>query len=116
MDSLDRATNDQSISEGTISGVGAPLEERIPARGTSNVDEIGEGSSSMVATAPLPPPKLIDIVSSKRRPLNQMLLSTYIPSYERIHPSAGMVAPDLEGAQKIIHRWSALMSLKVIYF
>ena len=53
MDSLDQATNDRSISEGASSGVGAPLEERISARGPSNVDEMGEGSSSVLATTPL---------------------------------------------------------------
>ena len=58
MDSLDQATNDQSISDDAPNGVGAPLEKRIPARGPSNVDEIGEGSSSVVATAPLPRPGL----------------------------------------------------------
>ena len=30
----------------------------------------------------------------------------YVPPHERIHPSMGMVAPDLEGAWEIIHRWS----------
>ena len=35
-----------------------------------------------------------------------MLLSTYIPPHERIHPLVGMVVLDLEGAQEIIHRWS----------
>ena len=34
------------------------------------------------------------------------MLSTYVPSHERIHPSMGMVAPNLEGAREIIHRWS----------
>ena len=35
-----------------------------------------------------------------------MLLSTYVPPYERIHPLAGMVALVLEGAQEINHCWS----------
>ena len=35
-----------------------------------------------------------------------MLLSTYVPPHERIAPPTGMVAPDLEGAREIIHRWS----------
>ena len=43
MDSLDRASNDQSVLEGAPSEVGAPLEEEIPTGGPSNVDEIGEG-------------------------------------------------------------------------
>ena len=105
MDSPDRATNDQPVLEGAPK-VGEPLEEGIPVGGLSIVDEIGEGSPSGVAAAPLPPPKLADTVSSRRRPPNQVLLSTYVPPYERIHPPAGMVAPDLEGAQEIIHCWS----------
>ena len=34
-----------------------------------------------------------------------MLLSTYVPPYERVHPPTGMVALDLEGAKEINHRW-----------
>ena len=34
VDSPDRATNDQSILEGTPSGVGAPLKEGIPVGGS----------------------------------------------------------------------------------
>ena len=106
MDSPDQATNDQPILEGTPSGVGAPLAEGIPARGPSNVDEIGKGSPSGVTIALLPPPRLADIVSSRRRLPYQVLLSTYVPPYERIHPPADMVIPDLEGAQEIINHWS----------
>ena len=92
--------------EGSLSGVGAPLEEGIPTRGPSNVDKIGEGSPSGVATALLPLPKPAVTVSSRRRSLNQVLLSTYVPPYERIHLPVGMVALFLEGAQEIIHCWS----------
>ena len=67
---------------------------------------MGEGSPSRVAIASLPPSRPVDTVSSRRSPLNQVLLSTYIPPYERIHPLAGMVVLDLEGAQEIIHGWS----------
>ena len=106
MDSPDQATIDQPVLEGAPSGVGAPLEEGILAGGPSNVDEIGEGSSSGVVAAPLPPPMPVDTVTSRRRPLDQVFLSKYAPPYERIHPLAGMVAPDQEGAQETIHRWS----------
>ena len=82
-----------------------PLEEGIPAEGPS-VDEIGEGSPSRVATTPLTPPRPADFVPSRRRLPDQVLLSTYVPSHERIHPPMGMVAPDLEGAWEIIHCWS----------
>ena len=33
-------------------------------------------------------------------------MRTNVPLQKRIHPPAGMVAPDLEGAREIIHRWS----------
>ena len=102
VDSLDRATNDQPVSEGVPSEVSVPLEEGIPAGGPS-VDEIGEGSPSGVAAAP---PRPVDSVPSRRRLPDQVLLSTYVPPHERIHPPVGMVAPDLEGAREIIHRWS----------
>ena len=98
VDSLD-------ILEGGPSGVSAPLEEGIPARGP-NVDKIGKRSPSGVAAAPLPPSRPADSISSRRRLPDQVLLSMYVPPYERIHPTVGMVAPNLEGAQEIIHRWS----------
>ena len=33
-------------------------------------------------------------------------MSTYVSPHEKIHPPAGMVTPDLEGAREIIHHWS----------
>ena len=78
--------------------VDAPLEEGIPTKGPSNVDESGEGSPSGVAVAPLPLPRPADTSSSRRRPPDQVLLSMYVPPYGRIHPPTGMVASDLEGA------------------
>ena len=43
-------------------------------------------------------------VSSRRRLPDQVLMSTYVPPYERIYPPAGMVAPDLKGDRESIHR------------
>ena len=105
MDSPDQASNDQSVLEGAPSKDSAPSEEGIPVGGPS-IDEIGEGSPSGVVTAPLPLPKLANSASSKRRPLDQLLLSMYVPPHEKIAPLAGMVALDLEGAREIIHCWS----------
>ena len=103
MDSPDQVANNQPVFEGALSEVDAPLEKRILAGVPSNVDEMGEGSPSRVGTALLPSPRPADTVSSRMSPLDQVLLSTYIPPYERIHPPAGMVALDLEGSQEIIH-------------
>ena len=104
MDSPDPAFNDQSILENTPSEAGAPLEEGIPTGGPSNVDEIGDGATSRLAPAPILPPKPADTKSSRKRLPDQVLLSTYVPPQERIHPPTGMVAPNLEGAREIIHR------------
>ena len=93
MDSTDQASNDQSVLEGMPSEADALLEQGIPARGPSNVDEIGEGSPLRVVAAPIPPLSPANTVSSRRRPPDQVLLSTYVPPHERIHPLAGMVAP-----------------------
>ena len=54
----------------------------------------------------LPPSKPANTVLSRKRSSDQVLLSTYVPPHERISLPTGMVAPDLEGAQEIIHRWS----------
>ena len=74
--------------------------------GGPKVDEIGEGSPSRVAVASLPRLRPANTVSRKRRSSDQVLLSMYVPPYERIYPLMSMVAPDLEGAREIIYRWS----------
>ena len=106
MDSPDPTFNDQPILEGAPSEVGDPLEKGILVWGPSNVDEIGEGALSGVVVALILPPRPVDTESSRKRLLDQVLLSTYVPPHERIHPPASMVAPDLKGAREIIHRWS----------
>ena len=70
------------------------------------MDEISEGSPLGVAAVPLPHPKPVSTVPSSRRPPSQVLLSMYVPPHERIVPPEGMVTPDLQGAQEIIHCWS----------
>ena len=72
MDSPDRASNDQPVLEGAPNEAGAPLEEGIPARGPSNVDEIGGEAPSGVAAAPMLPPMPADTEPSRKR----LLLST----------------------------------------
>ena len=94
MDSPAQASNDQPVLEGAPSEDNVPREEGIPVGGPS-VDEIGKGSPSEVVVASLPPPKPEDPAPSGRRPPDQVLLSTYVPPHERIHPLTGMIAPDL---------------------
>ena len=62
--------------------------------GPSNVDKIGEGALSGVAAASMLQPRPVDTGSGRKRPLDRVLLSTYVPSQERIHPSTSMAAPD----------------------
>ena len=106
MDSPNPAFNDQPVLEGVPSEAGAPLEEEIPIGGPSNVNEIGGGVLSGVVAALILPPRPANIESSRTRPLNWVLLSTYVPSHERVNSLTGMVASDLKGAWEIIHRWS----------
>ena len=79
MDSPDQAPNDQLALEGAPNEVGASLEEGIPAGGPLNVDKIGENGPSRVATAPMLPPKPADTKPSRKRLLDRLLLSTYVP-------------------------------------
>ena len=37
---------------------------------------------------------------------DRLLLSSYVPLQEWVHPSLDMVDPSLEDARKIIYRWS----------
>ena len=98
MDSLDRAPNDQPALEGDPNEVGASLEEGIPVEGPPYVDEIGEKALSGVAVASMLPPRPVDTVPRRKRLFDRLLLSMYVPLQERIHPSTGMVAVDLEDA------------------
>ena len=92
--------------EGAPNEAGAPLEEGILIGGPSNVNKIREGTPSGVAEALILSPKPTDTESSRKRPPDQVLLSTYVPLQERIHPLVGMVALDLESAREIIPCWS----------
>ena len=66
--------------------------------------KLGKGPPHGVVAALLPPPRPVNTASSRRRSPDQVLLSTYVPPYERIHHPAGMVTPNLEGVREIIHR------------
>ena len=92
MDSPNPAFDDQPALASASSEADAPLEKGIPTRGPSNVDGIGEGAPSGVVAALTFPPRPADTKSSRKRSPNQVLLSTYIPPRERVHPLAGMVA------------------------
>ena len=80
VDSLDRESNDQPISEGAPNEASTSLEEGIPIEGPSNVDEIGEEAPSGVATESMFPPKSIDTKPSRKRLPDPVLMSTYVSS------------------------------------
>ena len=90
--------------KGTPNEASAPLDKGIPIEGPSNVAEIGEEVPLRVVAAPVLPLRPVDTEPSRKRLPDQVLLSTYVPPHERIHPPTGMVAPNLEGAREIIHR------------
>ena len=102
--------------EGAPNEAGASLEEGILAGGPGgggggggeplNVDKIGEKAPSGVVVAPMLPPRPTNTEPSREIMPDRLLLSTYFPPHERIHPPTGMVAPDPKGALEIIHRWS----------
>ena len=106
VDSPDRTLNNQSALESTPNEAGASLEKEILTRGPPNVDEIGERAPSRVDAAPMLLPRPVDTELNRNRLPDRLLLSTYVPLQERIHPPMGMVALDPEGALEIIHRWS----------
>ena len=78
MDSLNRAPIDQPVLEGAPSEASAPQEEGIPVGGPSNVDDIGEVAPSRVVAAPMLLPRPTNTESSRKRSLDQVLLSTYV--------------------------------------
>ena len=92
--------------EGVPNEAGASLKEGIPIGGHLNVDKIRENAPSGAIAPMMLPPKPADIEPSRKRLVNQLLLSTFVSPQERIHPLTGMVAHDPEGALEIIHCWS----------
>ena len=100
MESPDRASHDQP------SLAGASLEEGISVVSSPNVEKVGEGPPLIrVVITLVPPPKPTGTGPSKKQLLNQILLSTYVPPLERVHPLTGMVAPDPKGLLEIVLRW-----------
>ena len=94
MDSPNRAPNDQPALEGASNEADASLEEGILDGRPPNVDEIGEKAPSGVVVPSMLPLRSADIEPCRKRLLDRLLLSTYVPLQKRIHPPIGMVAPD----------------------
>ena len=79
-----------------------PLEKGVPAARPLSVKEVG------IVTAPAPPPNPIGSEPSKKRLLDWVLVSTYVPPLKRVHLSTDIVAPYVKDVLKIIRRWIPL--------
>ena len=102
VESPDLTSNDQLALGDLLNEAGMSLEEGVPVGSSPSVEEVGEDAPAGVVTASVPLPKLASTGPSKKRLPNRVLVSTYVPSLERVHPSTGMVAPDLESMLKIV--------------
>ena len=60
---------------------------------------------SRVVIAPTPLLKSVGAGPSKKRLLDRVLVSTYVPPLERVHSSMVKEVPDLD-VLKFIHRWN----------
>ena len=106
MESPDQASKDQPALKDCPNEVGASLKKGVPVVSSLNIEEVRERAPSGVVTAPVLPPKPASTELNKKWLPDRVLLSTYVPPLERIHPSMGMVAPNPEGVLEIVHRWS----------
>ena len=82
--------------------------EGVPTTSPPNVEEAGMGAPSGVVIASAPPPKSTGVGPSKKQLPGQVLVSTYVPPLERVHPSTDMVVSDLKAMLEIVHHWSPL--------
>ena len=78
-----------------------PLEGEVPTVSLPSVEEVGMGAPSRVVIAITPLPKPTDAEPNKKRLLDRVLVSTYVPPPERVHPLTDMVTQDIEDVLKI---------------
>ena len=96
MGSSDLASNDQSTLGVCLNKENIPLEGEVPTVSLPNVEEVGMGVPLGVVIAPASPPRLTSIGPSKKRLLDQVIVSMYVLPLETVHPSLDMEAPDLD--------------------
>ena len=106
VESLDLASHDQSTLGVCLNETDAPLEDGVPAASPSNVEEVGTGGPLGVIATPAPPPKSTGVGLSKKQMLVWVVVSTYVPSLERVTPLMDTVAPDIEDMLKLTRLWS----------
>ena len=107
VESPDLASNDQSALGDCSTEANIPLEGEVPAVNPLSVEEVGIGALSRVVI-PTPLRKPTRAGPSKKWLPDRVLLRTYVPPLERVHPSTNMVALNLEDVLKIVRRWSPL--------
>ena len=106
--SPDLASNDQSALGVCLNKENMPLEGEVLIVSPSNVEEVGMGALSGVVIAPTSPPRPIGTGPSKKRFLDRVIVSTYVPPLERVRPLLDMEAPDLKEVLKIARHWNPL--------
>ena len=82
----------------------APLEDGILVEGSSGAEGVMAEAPLEVVVALLFSTKVRSAGPRRPRMLDQLLLSSYVPPQEWVHPSVDTVAPRLEGALEIIDR------------
>ena len=101
MESPNLASNDKPALWVSLNVANMPLEWEVPAVSPPSVEEVGMGVPLGVVIALAPPPKPTVARPSKKRLPDWVLVSTYVPPLERVHPPTDMVAPDLKDVLKI---------------
>ena len=75
----------------------------IPAGGSPSAEGVVAKAPLEVVATPL---KVVMAGSRRLRMPDQLLLSSYVPPKDRVHPLANTVAPGPKGSREIIDRWS----------
>ena len=100
---LDQASDDQPTLGDCLVEANIPPDEGVSVASPPNVED---PSPSRVVSSPVPPSKPTNIGPSKKRVLDRVLMSTYVPPLERVRPSMNTVDLELEDVLKLILRWS----------
>ena len=104
MGSPDLASNDQPTLGVCLNEANIPLDGEVLVVSPQNVEEFRMGAPLGVVIAPKSPPKSTGVGPSKKRFPDWVIVSTYVPPLERVHPLLDMEALDLEDVLKIARR------------
>ena len=87
MESQNQASDDQPALGDCFVKANTPLNKGVPATSPLNVGEVRIDALSGVVTTPVPLPRSIGAGPRKKRFPYRVLVSTYVPPLERVHPS-----------------------------